>query len=382
MCGTSDKNISKNGAAMTRGSQPSNHNVKFFNSVASMASRSRFGSGGTGEAMTVNGHATRIGTEVAFLGAPVDAGAAIAGAALGPAALREAGLTHRLETLGFRVVDHGDLVPKSHPGFVVDIKGSARNAARVAEFSRALSGSVYNLMCGDVLPIVLGGDHSISMGSVNGVARYFAEHGRELFVLWLDAHADFNTPETTPTGNMHGMPLAFLSGEPPLQFLLANEPRVPIDPRRIWLFGTRAIDRGEAKLLRSRGVNVIEMTTIKQAGPSGLLQNILGIVARENGALHLSFDIDFLDPNIAHGISTPIAEGANYQEARLIMETLGASQLLSSIDIVELNPNLDLHGVGTNVTVDLVAALFCGQQGLENSVCRRVNDNARIAKSC
>jgi len=300
----------------------------------------------------------RFGRRVALFGVPFDCGAAVAGAALGPAALRTAGLAQKLEELGYEVADHGDFVSSSQPRKKVDIKGLARNATRVSASAQALSGAAYNLMCSDVLPIFLGGDHSISMGTVNGVARHSAEHGRKLFVLWLDAHADFNTPTTTPTGNMHGMPLAFLCGEAPLDPIIGNEPRVLIDPSHVWLFGTRAIDSGEAELVRTRGVNVIDMTLIKRVGLQSLLQNVVDIVARANGTLHLSFDIDFLDPNVALGISVPVAEGANYQEARLIMEMLNASQLVSSLDIVEFNPHLDRHGASATVIIDLVAALF------------------------
>lgn len=196
------------------------------------------------------------------------------------------------------------------------------------------------------------------MGTVNGVATHFAEPGRKLFVLWLDAHADFNNPETSPTGNMHGMSLALLCGEPSLDPILGNMPRAVIDPRHVWLFGTRPIDPGEGELIRKRSVNVVDMALLKKASLQSLAWHVLDIVSKADGALHVSFDINFLDPIIAPGVSTAVPEGATYQEARLIMEILSASRLVSSLDIVELNPSLDLRGKSARVVIDLVAA-FC-----------------------
>lgn len=326
--------------------------------------------------MANTGRMNKDNPRVALLGAPFDDGAAIAGAALGPAALRAAGLAHKLKALGYEVADHGDLVLSSQRGNEVDIKGPARNAARVAALAQALSRASYNLICGGVLPIFLGGDHSISMGTVNGVARHFSEHGRKFFVLWLDAHADFNIPTTTATGNMHGMSLAHLCGERSLAPILGNQPRAIIDPSQVWIFGARAIDPGEGNLLRKRGVNVIEMALIRKAGLAGLLRHVLDIVTRENGALHLSLDIDFLDPIVAPATGTPISEGATYLDARLIMEMLNASQLLSSVDIVELNPALDQSGVSANIVIDLIAALFSGR-GMGNQT--SVPSNNRVS---
>lgn len=308
--------------------------------------------------MASKAHFKKIKHRLALLGAPFDDGAAIAGAALAPAALRTAGLARKLEALGHRVVDHGDLVLSGQPSNEVDIKGAARNAARVAAAVQMLSRTAYDLICRGALPIFVGGDHSISMGTVNGVARHFAERDHKFFVLWLDAHADFNTPTTTPTGNLHGMPLAFLCGEPSLASILGNQPRAEIDPSHVWIIGTRAIDPGEDNLLRRYGVSVIDIALIGKADLASLMRHVLDTVARANGALHLSFDIDFLDPIVAHAAGTLISPGATYQDARLIMDMVNASQLLSSLDIVELIPALDLRGARANVIIDLIAALF------------------------
>jgi len=308
------------------------------------------------------GQLKKFRPRLTLLGAPFDDGAAIAGAALAPTALRAAGLAHELTTaLGYGVSDQGDLVLSCQPSNEVKIKGTVRNAVRVAAAVQTLSRTAYSLICGGALLIFLGGDHSISMGTVNGVARYFAERDRKLFVFWLDAHADFNTPSTTSTANMHGMPLALLCGEPSLAPILGSEPRAVIDHSHVWVLGARSIDPEEGKLLRRRGVNVIDSASMKHSDLAGLMNRALDTVARTNGALHLSFDIDFFDPTVAHATCTPVSEGATYQDARLIIDMLNASQLVSSVDIVEFMPALDLRGESANIIIDLISALFRNQ---------------------
>ena len=188
--------------------------------------------------------------------------------------------------------------------------------------------------------------------------RHWQERGRELFVLWLDAHADYNTPETTITANMHGMSAAFLCGEPGLDGLLGDDPRAPIDPDRLDLFGARSIDKLEKELMRTRRIRVVDMRQIDEFGVAVLIRRVIERVRAKNGVLHLSFDVDFLDPAVAPGVGTTVPGGATYREAHLIMELLHDSGLVRSLDIVELNPFLDERGRTARVVVELIGSLF------------------------
>jgi arginase len=298
---------------------------------------------------------------IAVIGAPIDMGASQRGTLMGPAALRTAGLLTLLETLGFDVTDHGDLSVAGMTDSSDAPPDNAKHYREIQRWSRALSNHGYELARSGAIPIFLGGDHSLSMGSVNAMARHFREQGRELFVLWLDAHADYNTPATTLTANMHGMAAAFLCGEAGLDGLLAEEPRASLDPDRLELFGTRSIDRLEKDLLRERRVSVADMRQIDEFGVGVLIRRVIDKVRSRNGVLHVSFDVDFLDPEIAPGVGTTVPGGATYREAHLVMEMLHDSGLVGSVDIVELNPFLDERGKTARTAVELVGSLF-GQQ--------------------
>jgi arginase len=233
-----------------------------------------------------------------------------------------------------------------------------RNTEAVANWARVISQETYSALKQGALPIVAGGDHSVSFGSVNGVARYHREQGNELFVLWLDAHADFNTPAISPTGNAHGMSAAFACGEPGLDEIIAREERVSIEPQNLFLFGTRWIDPKEQVLLGERSVNVFDMNTLDMSGVPLILSRIINTVKAREGVLHVSFDLDLLDPETAPGVGTPEAGGIAFREARLIMEMLHDSGLVGSIDLVELNPLLDHRNSSAKVLVELVCSLF------------------------
>jgi arginase len=298
---------------------------------------------------------------IAVLGAPIDLGASVRGTLMGPAALRTAGLITVLESLGLDVADYGDvgIADMTEPGDEPPAK--AKHYRQIQRWSRVLARRSHELAQTGAIPVFLGGDHSLSMGSVNGIARHCREIGRELFVLWLDAHADYNTPETTITANMHGMSAAFLCGEPGLDGLLGDEARTPITPDQLELFGIRSIDRAEKELLRLRRISIADMRAIDEFGVGVLTRRILDKVRARNGVLHVSFDVDFLDPEVAPGVGTTVPGGATYREAHLIMEMLHDSGLVRSVDIVELNPFLDERGKTARVAVELIASLF-GQQ--------------------
>ena len=297
---------------------------------------------------------------IALLGIPIEIGASQAGTLMGPAALRTAGIARVLDQLGFCVEDHGDLAvsdvssdgpPPANTKFYDEVKTWIRILGE-RSFALARSGAI---------PIFMGGDHSLSMGSVNGVARHWQAKGRPLFVLWLDAHADYNTPATTVTGNMHGMSAAFLCGEPGLDGLLGDQPRASITPDQLDLFGIRSIDPLEKKLIRDRPIAMADMRAIDEHGVGVLIRRVIERVKARNGVLHISFDVDFLDPAVAPGVGTTVPGGATYREAHLIMELLHDSGLVRSVDIVELNPFLDERGRTARVATELVGSLF-GQQ--------------------
>ncbi len=304
------------------------------------------------------------GKRMALLGVPLDSGASCRGPSRGPDALRAAGLGARLKQLGFAVDDHGDVSARESLPDDGPAPPHTHHYHEIQAWVRALSARAYALANSGAIPIFLGGDHSLSMGSVNGVARHWHGLGREVFVLWLDAHADYNTPAITPSGNMHGMSAAFLCGEPGLDDLLGEEPRSSIRPDQLTLFGTRSIDRRESKLLRDRGIVVVDMRQIAEFGVDGAIGRLIEDVKARNGVLHVSFDVDFLDPALAPGAGTTVPGGAYEREARRVMELLRESGLVRALDVVELNPLLDERGRTARLMVDLVGSLF-GRQGAE-----------------
>jgi arginase len=295
---------------------------------------------------------------VALLGVPIEIGAGQRGALMGPAALRTAGIGRLLEQQGLIVEDHGDLTRPNPAGTNDPAPANANFYDEVQPWIGAVSARAYELSSSGAVPIFMGGDHSLSMGSVNGVARHWDKIGRPLFVLWLDAHADYNTPSTSLTANMHGMSAAFLCGEPGLDGLLGAEPRASITPDRLDLFGIRSIDPLEKDLVRQRRIAIADMRAIDEFGVGVLIRRVIDRVRAQDGVLHVSFDVDFLDPDVAPGVGTTVPGGATYREAHLVMELLHDCGLVRSVDIVELNPFLDERGRTARVAVELIGSLF------------------------
>lgn len=298
---------------------------------------------------------------IALLGVPIEVGASQKGSLMGPAALRTAGLAPLLEGLGFAVEDHGDLLRRELTFIEGAPPANTKHYREIQGWIRATSDRAYAMARSGALPVFLGGDHSLSMGSVNGVARHWQEQVRDLFVLWLDAHADYNTPATTITGNMHGMSGAFLCGERGLDELLAGDPRAPIPSGQLCLFGLRSVDKLERELLARRDVWIADMRRIDEFGVGVLMREVIERVRARGGVLHVSLDVDFLDPVTAPGVGTTVPGGATYREAHLVMEMLQDSGLVRSLDLVELNPFLDNRGLTARTVVELVGSLF-GQQ--------------------
>ncbi len=300
--------------------------------------------------------------KLAFFGAPCDIGASTRGANMGPAALRVALLVETKKEMGYEVEDLGDVTPLStFPEESVrkagDLQGNYSRAPDVARWTRAIEKKTMDIFSSGRLPVFMGGDHSLSIGTLAAAAKYARNLKRKLFVLWVDAHADFNTPGTSPSGNIHGMTLAVACGEPGLD-IFRDDDFALIPPSQVFMIGIRQIDKGERRLLEDRGVHVIDMPQIDETGVAVQMRKILERVRKENGMLHVSLDADFLDPVIAPGVGTPVQGGATYREAHLVMEMLEDSGLMTSLDLVEVNPFLDERGKTALLIVDLCASLF------------------------
>jgi arginase len=292
---------------------------------------------------------------VTLIGVPLEEGSGRGGCAMGPAAYRIAGIASALRELGYTVEDRGDLRPA--PASDLPDMGKAKHLPVVGAFTRAIEAETHSAAAKGTVPILLGGDHSLSMGSVSGMARYAAELKRPLYVLWLDAHSDFNAPDTSPSGNIHGMPVAYFCGKAEIASILpASRPLV--DPKHVYQIGIRSVDEQERRMIQDNAVNVFDMRAVDEEGMGSIVKRILADVRAADALLHVSLDVDFLDPDVAPGVGTTVPGGATFREAHLIMELLHDSGLVSSLDLVELNPFLDDRGRSARVMVELAASLF------------------------
>ncbi len=301
-------------------------------------------------------NATKVARPLGLIGAPIDVGAGRRGASLGPEALRIAGIEQAFGELGHNVVDHGDVAGPRNPQS--DPVNGFRHLPEVAEWSRNIRDKVRHVLDIGHKPVILGGDHSLSIGSIAGVAEHCARTDTPVSVLWLDAHADFNTPDISPSGNIHGMPLAILCGAIDAdQLNIGTQPQL-IDPTNIYLAGIRSVDPIEKARVVDSGANVFDMRTIDEHGMVSVMRTILDRVAQTGGHLHVSFDVDMLDPSLAPGVGTTVPGGATYREAHICMEMIHESGLLGSLDLVELNPCLDEHNRSAELMVDLAGSAF------------------------
>ena len=295
---------------------------------------------------------------ISLIGAPTDIGAGARGASMGPEALRVAGLQAALESRGLLVLDHGNLNGPANP-WLPPVDGY-RHLNEVVQWNQAVFDAVRGELQQGHLPILLGGDHSLGLGSISAVARHCVDTGRKLRVLWLDAHADFNTSALTPSGNVHGMPVACLCGFGPAA--LTELARMPgggpaLRPDQIRQIGIRSVDAGEKRFVHEQGLEVFDMRFIDEVGMRQTMQQALAGLDADTH-LHVSFDVDFLDPDIAPGVATTVAGGPTYREAQLCMEMIADSGQLASLDIMELNPALDVRNRTAVLAVDLVESLF------------------------
>lgn len=292
---------------------------------------------------------------VSIIGAPTDVGASIRGASMGPEALRVAGACEALARFAGDVRDNGNLNGPLNPQLVA--AGGYRHLAEVVAWNRLVFAAVSDELAAGRLPILLGGDHSLAIGSIAAVAQHCRRAGLKLRVLWLDAHADFNTAALTPSGNIHGMPLACLCGFGPDELTHIGGASPAIQCSEIRLVGVRSVDDAERHLLRSAGLEVYDMRCIDEIGMRQTLERALGDVDAGTH-LHVSFDVDFLDPEIAYGVGTPVRGGPTYREAQLCMEMIADTECLASLDIMELNPASDRQNQTADLAVDLIGSLF------------------------
>ena len=298
---------------------------------------------------------TRTFPPIALIGAPTDIGAGHRGASMGPEALRVAGLAEALRARGLTVVDRGNLVGPVNP-WLPPVDGY-RHLAEVVAWNRAVMVAVAASLQGGELPILLGGDHCLGVGSITAVAQYCRANGKKLRILWLDAHADFNTHDVTPSGNVHGMPVACLFGVGPKELTELGGAAPAIRADEIRQVGIRSVDAGEKRLVKEHGLDIYDMRYIDEIGIKRAMEEALeGIDADTH--LHVSFDVDFLDPAIAPGVGTTVPGGPNYREAQLVMEMIADTGRVGSVDIVELNPAFDEHNRTGLLAVDLVESLF------------------------
>ena len=294
-------------------------------------------------------------TPIELIGTPTDIGASARGASMGPEALRVAGLATALEARGLALFDAGNLSGPANP-WRVPVDGY-RHLDEVAAWNRAVHDAVFAALQRGRLPLLMGGDHCLAIGSISAVARHCRSLGKRLRVLWLDAHADFNTSALTPSGNLHGMPLACLCGFGP-EALTGLSGQVPaIAPEAVRQIGIRSVDAGERSFVHAQGLEVYDMRFIDEMGMRHTLDQALSQLSADDH-LHVSFDVDFLDPEIAPGVATAVRGGPNYREAQLCMEMIADSGLLGSLDVMELNPALDLRNKTAELAVDLIESLF------------------------
>jgi arginase len=294
-------------------------------------------------------------TRVSLIGAPTDIGAGTRGASMGPEALRVAGLGPTLEGHGLEVVDRGNLLGPANPW--LDAVDGYRHLPEVVAWNQAVHDAVHAELQDGRLPILLGGDHCLGIGSISAVARHCRETGRRLRVLWLDAHADFNTSVLTPSGNIHGMPVACLCGHGPRALVELGGVVPVLNPKWIRQIGIRSVDPGEKRFVHEAGLEVFDMRYIDEMGMRHTMELALATLDAQTH-LHVSFDVDFLDPEIAPGVGTTVPGGPTYREAQLCMEMIADTGRLGSLDVMELNPALDLRNKTAELAVDLLESLF------------------------
>ena len=288
--------------------------------------------------------------KIRIIGVPMDLGASRRGVDMGPSALRVAGLQSRLKQIGRQCEDFGNIqVPQpeeQHFG-----EKNAKYLSEISETCKGLAEIVKKTLDEDLLPIVLGGDHSIAVGTAAGVAAHFGKKSKTVGMIWLDAHADMNTPESSPSGNIHGMPLAAIMGYGPPELTELGGVKPMVQARNVALVGVRDLDAKERRLIKESGVHVFTMRDIDERGMREVMSEALRFASDETAGICVSLDMDFVDPSDAPGVGTPVRGGATYREAHLALEMIADSRAIVSFELVEINPVIDLHNTTATLGV-------------------------------
>ena len=279
-------------------------------------------------------------TKVAIIGAPMDLGAGRRGVDMGPSALRLAGLDERVEALGYDVLDFGN-IKVDQPESVPVGHERARYLPQIATICEKLAAKVEEALDQGRMPLVLGGDHSIAVGTVSGVASFYRKRGGKIGLIWIDAHADMNTPESSPSGNVHGMPLSCCIGIGPQELTHIGGFTPKVEGAAVALVGIRDVDQLEKAQVQSTGISAFSMRAIDEEGLRQVIEKAIAIASKDTIGFHVSFDMDSVDPDEAPGVGTPVRGGLTYREAHLVMEIINDSGKMLSMEIVEVNPVLD-----------------------------------------
>jgi arginase len=291
--------------------------------------------------------------KIRIIGVPMDLGASRRGVDMGPSALRVAGLQTRLKQLGRQVEDIGNL-PVPQPEEQHYGEKNAKYLGEIVETCKGLANEVKKTLDEDLVPLVLGGDHSIAVGTAAGAAAHFHKKSQRIGIIWLDAHGDMNTPESSPSGNVHGMPLASIMGYGPEELTSLGGIKPMIEPRNVVLVGIRELDSKERRLVKESGVHVFTMRDIDERGMREVMADALRFATDDADGVAVSLDMDFVDPSDAPGVGTPVRGGVTYREAHLALEMIADSKSMASFEVVEINPVIDLHNATAALGVELV----------------------------
>jgi arginase len=291
--------------------------------------------------------------KIRIIGVPMDLGASRRGVDMGPSALRVAGLQSRLKQLGRQVEDIGNIAVRQpeeqHYG-----EKNAKYLEEIAATCKDVAEIVRKTLDEDLIPLVLGGDHSIAVGTAAGVAAHFRKESKRAGLVWLDAHGDTNTPESSPSGNVHGMPLAAIMGYGPAELVGLGGVRPMIEPRNVALVGVRDLDSRERKLIKESGAHIFTMRDIDERGMREVMSDALRFASDDTAGIAVSLDMDFVDPSDAPGVGTPVRGGVTYREAHLALEMIADTKSLVSFELVEINPVIDLHNTTALLGVELI----------------------------
>jgi arginase len=291
--------------------------------------------------------------KIRIIGVPMDLGASRRGVDMGPSALRVAGLQARIKQLGCQVEDIGNIAVKQPEEMSYGEK-RAKYLAEIADACKDLGVMVEKSLEENLVPVVLGGDHSIAAGSLSGVASHFKKKDKRIGLIWLDAHGDINTPESSPSGNVHGMPLAAAMGYGAAELVELLDFKPKVEPQNISLVGIRDLDAQEKKLAKKSGVHVFTMRDIDERGMREVMSDALKYAMDDTGGIAVSLDMDFVDPSDAPGVGTPVRGGVTYREAHLAMEMIADTEAMVSLEVVEINPVIDEHNRTALLGVELV----------------------------